>query len=182
MKMIQFAKLFLLLSLIGLAFCACDKKTEAPAAAQVEAPGGLIGQAAPELELKDVSGQTQLLSQYRGQVVILNFWATWCPPCREEMPSMDALQRKFGEQGLVVLAVNVEENEAAAVSAFLENNAYSFPILLDPEAVAQNAYGVYRFPESFILDRNGVIVDKVIGSRDWMSGSIYKQIDFLLNG
>lgn len=182
MKYTMIVKRVLLLALVGLVLYGCNQETDAPALAQLEVPRGLIGQAAPELVLRDLDGQLQTLSQFKGQVVLLNFWATWCPPCREEMPSMEALQRQFGEQGLVVLAVNVEENGAEVVSAFLEKNTYSFRIVLDPDSEAQNAYRVFRFPESFIIDRNGVIVDKVIGARDWMNGASYKLIDFLLNG
>jgi peroxiredoxin len=182
MRLTMIVKRILLLALICLVLCGCDKEAENPVTSLFENTGGLIGQAAPELMLRDLDGQLQQLSQFEGKVVLLNFWATWCPPCREEMPSMQALQQRFGDQGLVVLAVNTEENGALAVAAFLEKYSYSFPILLDPEAEAQNAYGVFRFPESFIIDRNGVIVDKVIGARDWMGGSTYKLIEFLLNG
>lgn len=143
---------------------------------------GLVGKAAPALTLMDMQGKQVSLSQFKGQVVILNFWATWCPPCREEMPSMEKLYRDYKDSGLVMLAVNVEENGLQAVSAFLKQRSYSFPILLDSENVAQNTFGVFRFPESFIIDRNGVIVEKIIGGRNWLTGPTFKLIDFLLNG
>ncbi|MFK5925617.1 MAG: TlpA disulfide reductase family protein [Desulfuromusa sp.] len=144
--------------------------------------GGLVGNTAPDFTLTDMQGQKVTLSQFRGKVVILNFWATWCPPCREEMPSMERLYRDLESKGLVILAVNVEENGKKVVSQFLQKTPYSFPILLDSENVAQNAYGVFRFPESFIIDRNGVVVEKIIGGRNWLSGSTFKVINFLLNG
>jgi thiol-disulfide isomerase/thioredoxin len=143
---------------------------------------GLIGKAAPALTLTDMQGRSVSLSQFKGQVVILNFWATWCPPCREEMPSMEKLYRDYKDKGLVMLAVNVEENGKQAVSGFLQQRPYSFPILLDSENVAQNTFGVFRFPESFIIDRNGIIVEKIVGGRNWLSGPTFKLIDFLLNG
>ena len=143
---------------------------------------GLINNVAPDFTLTDMQGQQVSLSQYRGKVVILNFWATWCPPCREEMPSMEALHQKYKNKGLVMLAVNVDENGASAVKKFLQKTPYSFPILIDTKNVAQQSYGVFRFPESFIIDRNGVVVEKIIGGRDWMSDGAFKLIEFLLNG
>ncbi len=144
--------------------------------------GSYIGNPAPDFTLTDMQGRQVTLSQFRGKVVLLNFWATWCPPCREEMPSMERLYQRFKEQGLVMLAVNVEENGFQAVSSFLSRHPHSFPILLDSNADAQNLYRVYRFPESFLIDRNGNVVDKIIGGRDWMSEPIVKKINFLLNG
>lgn len=144
--------------------------------------GGLIGQSAPELTLTDMQGQEVSLSQFRGKVVILNFWATWCPPCREEMPSMEKLHRDYQDKGLVMLAVNVEQNGKEVVADFLKKTPYSFPILLDGDQTVQNSYGVFRFPESFIIDRNGVVVERIIGGRDWLSGPTFKVINFLLNG
>ena len=144
--------------------------------------GNYIGNPAPDFTLTDMQGQQVTLTQFRGKVVILNFWATWCPPCREEMPSMDRLYQQFKDQGLVMLAVNVEENGFKAVSSFLNRNPHSFPILLDINADVQNLYQVYRFPESFLIDRNGSVVDKIIGGRDWMSEPMVNKINFLLNG
>lgn len=160
----------------------CNNDSSSPTTVQSTAQGGLIGKVAPDFTLMNMAGQQVSLSQYRGKVVILNFWATWCPPCREEMPSMEALYKKYQDQGFVMLAVNVDETGAAAVRKFLQKNPYSFPILLDSDNVAQNTYGVFRFPESFIIDRNGVIVDKVIGGRDWTAAGASKLLNFLLNG
>jgi peroxiredoxin len=158
---------------------ACNSSTEE---AQPVQPRGLVGQAAPDFTLRDIQGKEVKLSQFKGQVVVLNFWATWCPPCREEMPSMEKLYRDNREKGLVILAVNVDENGKKAVSDFLQRTPYSFPILLDDKNIAQQTYGVFRFPESFIIDRNGKVVEKIIGGRDWLSGATFKLIDFLLNG
>ncbi|MEA3361834.1 MAG: TlpA disulfide reductase family protein [Thermodesulfobacteriota bacterium] len=174
-RIIKFAIVFLLTVLL---LTGCDNSTSEPQISQ----GGLIGNVAPDFTLTDMQGQQVSLSQFRGKVVVLNFWATWCPPCREEMPSMEQLYRDFKDKGLVMLAVNVDENGKKAVSQFLQKTPHSFPILLDSENIAQNAYGVFRFPESFIIDRNGVVVEKIIGGRDWLSGSTFKLINFLFNG
>lgn len=170
----------LLIGFLTLALLTGCNDREGAGPTQVQ--GGLIGQQAPDFTLTDMQGEEVSLAQFRGQVVILNFWATWCPPCREEMPSMEKLYQKTRDQGLVLLAVNVEENGRQAVRQFLEKTPYSFPILLDDERTVQQAYGVFRFPESFIIDRNGVVVEKIIGARDWLQGATFKKIDFLLNG
>ena len=95
---------------------------------------------------------------------------------------MEKLYQTFKDQGLVMLAVNVEENGFQVVSNFLKQSPHSFPILLDLNAQAQNLYQVYRFPETFLIDRNGILVERIIGARDWMSESIVQKINFLLNG
>ncbi len=146
------------------------------------APGGVLNQLAPDFTLADMQGNQVTLSQFRGKVVLLNFWATWCPPCREEMPSMEQLHQRYKDQGLVMLAVNVEEDGYQAVSRFLEGKNYTFPILLDRENNVQNAYKVFRFPETFVIDKNGIIVEKLIGGRDWMSGKAYALVNFLMGG
>lgn len=178
MKQYNILNLGIVIFLTVLLLMGCDNATQE----QPVAKGGLVGQAAPDFTLTDMQGQKVTLSQFRGKVVILNFWATWCPPCREEMPSMERLYRNLESQGLVLLAVNIEKNGKDAVSQFLQKRPYTFPILLDDESVVQNTYKVFRFPESFIIDRNGVVVERVIGGRNWLSGATFKVIDFLLNG
>lgn len=179
MKMLNRLLMLLSVCVIFIGLSGCNNSEQAP---QAVPQGGLVGKVAPDFSLTDMQGRQVSLSQYKGQVVVLNFWATWCPPCREEMPSMEKLHRDYKEKGLVMLAVNVDENGRQAVEGFLQRQPYSFPILLDTQNVAQNTYGVFRFPESFIIDRNGVVVEKIIGARDWLSGPTFKLIDFLLNG
>jgi peroxiredoxin len=164
--------------LTALLFTSCDNSTSQQPAPQ----GGLVGKPAPDFTLLDMQGRQVSLSQFRGKVVILNFWATWCPPCRKEMPSMERLYRDFKEKDMVMLAVNVDENGKQAVREFLQRMPYSFPILLDNENIAQNSYGVFRLPESFVIDRNGVVIEKIIGACNWLSGPTFNLINFLLNG
>lgn len=174
-RRVNFGIVFLLTALL---FTSCDNSTSQQPASQ----GGLVGKPAPDFTLLDMQGQQVSLSQFRGKVVILNFWATWCPPCRQEMPSMERLYRDFKEKDMVILAVNVDENGKQAVREFLQKMPYSFPILLDSKNIAQNSYGVFRLPESFVIDRNGVVIEKIIGARNWLSGPTFNLIDFLLNG
>jgi peroxiredoxin len=106
--------------------------------------------------LEDLTGKQWSLADLRGKVVLVNFWATWCPPCRKEMPDMDALYRRFRDQGLVVLAISDEE--APVVRKFLDEHPYTFPILLDPGGTVKNAYLVQGIPNSFVYNREGRIV------------------------
>ena len=106
--------------------------------------------------LKDLAGKQWSLRDLRGSVVLVNFWATWCPPCRKEMPDMDALYKRFQSQGLVVLAISDEEE--ALVRKFLGEHPYSFPILLDPGGETGKAYQMQGVPNSFVYDRGGRIV------------------------
>jgi len=123
---------------------------------------------APDFSLPTLEGQTVTLSALRGQVVFLNFWATWCPPCREEMPSIERLHRAFKDQGLVVLAVDVDEG-AGVVARFVKDFRLSFPVLLDTGSAVTPRYGVVGLPTTILVDRRGRIVGGAVGPRDWAS-------------
>lgn len=137
---------------------------------------------APDFTLEDMQGNKVSLSDFKGKVVVVNFWATWCPPCIEEMPSMEKLHQKFKGDDFVLLAINAEENGRPAVERFLKNKNFTFPILLDGDAKVQQIYGVYRFPETIIINRQGEIVTKVLGGRDWMDEEIVSVLSFMVNG
>jgi len=136
---------------------------------------------APDFTLKDLQGRTHRLSDFRGKVVFLNVWATWCPPCRIEMPSMERLHRRFRDRGLVVLAVSEDENGTAAVQPFIDEMGLTFPILLDEDGVIPPRYGVTGYPETFIIDREGRVVQHTIGPEDWKSTQAYQFFDRLLD-
>jgi len=123
---------------------------------------------APGFSLPDLSGKKILLKQWRGQLVFLNFFATWCGPCREEMPGMERLHRVHQGNGLVVLAVNVQES-AKTIQPFLQALKLSFPTVMDAEGAVSREYGVRALPVSFLIGRDGNIVWRAIGGRDWES-------------
>jgi thiol-disulfide isomerase/thioredoxin len=129
--------------------------------------------------LKLVDGRTVTLDALRGRVVFLNFWATWCPPCREEMPSMEILYRRFRDQGLEFIAVDIMEN-GKTVSAFLADNNLSFPAALDSNGRVSNGYGVQAIPATFIVDRDGKIILYTVGGRRWDTPAIIAAFGELL--
>ena len=117
----------------------------------------------PEFTLKDLSGKTWTFADLRGKVVLVNFWATWCPPCRKEMPDLETLYGRFGSKGLVVLGISDEE--AAKVEPFIRERKVSFPVLLDPGRKVNEMFVVEGIPKSFVYDREGKLVAQSIDMR-----------------
>jgi thiol-disulfide isomerase/thioredoxin len=126
---------------------------------------------APDFNLRDASGGMASLSGYRGNLVLLNFWATWCAPCREEMPSMDQLSRNFGGQGFAVVAVNQREN-AALVNKFMKTHGLNFATPLDSDGRVAASYRVYGIPVTYLIDGNGQAIGMKSGPRDWASREV----------
>lgn len=118
------------------------------------------GDAAPNFQLTTLDGKTVELSDYRGKGVFLNFWATYCPPCKEEMPYMDNLYKEFKDKGIEILAVNVGEPPLTA-QKFVERYDLSFPILMDEREEVYKAYGVKPIPSTFLIDKDGKVIDRV---------------------
>ena len=131
--------------------------------------GAKVGEAAPDFMLPTLRGNSVKLSDYRGKVVFLNIWATWCPPCREEMPSMEALYQRLKGREFEMLAVSIDRKGEEVVGPFVEKYGLTFPALLDSDNKTYMLYGLTGIPETFIIDRNGVIIYKVIGAQDWMN-------------
>ena len=117
----------------------------------------------PEFTLKDLSGMSWTFAELRGKVVLVNFWATWCPPCRKEMPDLETLYGRFGSKGLVVLGISDEE--AAKVEPFIRERKVSFPVLLDPGRKLNEMFVVEGIPKSFVYDREGKLVAQSIDMR-----------------
>jgi len=123
---------------------------------------------APDFTLPDVEDKTHRLADYRGKVVLLNFWATWCPPCRKEMPSMQRLWEKFRGRDFAILAVDVGEDEERVFAFTLELDIpLEFPLLLDRDGKVMERWPVRGLPTTFILDREGRIAYQAIGGREW---------------
>lgn len=127
-----------------------------------------VGNPAPDFTLPSLVGNPVRLSNYRGKVVFLNFWATWCPPCREEMPSMESLYQRLKGRDFEMLAVSIDTKGADRVQSFVATYALTFPVLLDPNKKIYRLYGLTGVPETFIIGKNGDIMLKTIGPRDWM--------------
>jgi len=133
-----------------------------------------IGTVAPDFTVKD-SDRMVTLGQFKGQVVVLNFWATWCPPCIEEMPSLVRMQQHMQAKGVTVLAVSVDADESS-YKRFLRDHGVNLLTVRDPDQKSNSLYGTSKFPETYIIDRNGVMRRKFIGAVDWTEPEI---IDFL---
>lgn len=125
------------------------------------------GLPAPEFSLPDLDGEMVSLADYKGKVVLLNIWATWCPPCVEEMPSMERLHRAMKNEDFEILAVSIDASGAATVRSFMEQHKLTFTALTDPRGTLKSLYQTTGVPESFIIDKNGMIAEKVIGPRNW---------------
>jgi len=130
-----------------------------------------VGEPAPDFILKNLEGEEVRLSDYRGKGVFINFWASWCPPCKQEMPDMEKNYRLFKEQGIEILAINLEESQLA-ISSFASRYDLSFTILLDTDKSVTNRYGVGPIPSSFFVDKDGIVVSKV--DRILSDSEIYK--------
>ena len=135
---------------------------------------------APDFTLADLRGEPVRLSDLRGRVVLLNFWATWCMPCRDEMPSMQRLWQTYRDRGLTVLAVSTDTGGKKRVANFARRLELSFPILLDSDGQVSDRYQVSGVPASFLIDRQGRIVAHVLGSEDWASEAAFQQVERLL--
>jgi cytochrome c biogenesis protein CcmG/thiol:disulfide interchange protein DsbE len=133
-----------------------------------------IGSAAPDFTVHD-SDRTVTLSQFKGQVVVLNFWATWCPPCIEEMPSLVQMQERMKSKGVTVLAVSVDVDDNNS-RRFLREHNVNLLSVRDADQKSNELYGTFKFPETYIIDRNGVVRRKFIGAVDWTEPEV---IDFL---
>jgi peroxiredoxin len=136
---------------------------------------------APDFTLKNLEGQEISLKQLRGKVLLLNFWATWCGPCRIEKPTLEKLYHEFKDKGLRVLAVSLDQGDSLqAVRSYYEKYGYSYGSLLDPEQEVAQMYGVRGIPATYLIDREGYLVGGVIGAKLWDKGEVRKLVVHLL--
>lgn len=155
-------------------------KSGVSAGFQSDASGPARGAEAPDFELKvlDGQGKTMKLSSLKGKAVIVNFWATWCEPCKIEMPWLIQLQKKYGPQGLEVVGVAMDDTEEKTISEFAHKMGVNYPVLIGTEKVADLYGGVEGLPISFFLDRSGKVVDHILGlvSESQIESSIQKSL------
>ena len=114
------------------------------------------------------------LSDYKGHVVLVNIWATWCPPCIDEMPSMEALYKIFKGENFEILAISFDAMGTNAVAPFMKKHSLSFPALLDPAGTIKTVYQTTGVPESFIINKQGILVEKIIGPRNWAAPEVVR--------
>ena len=135
---------------------------------------------APEFSLTELTGRTVGLKDFKGKVIFLTFWATWCGPCKEEMPSIEALHQQFKRRDFVVLAVAVDREGSIPVERFLAKHGYTFPVLIDSRSEVLDLYGVDRIPATFLIDPKGRIVWKALGPKNWKSPEALSLVNRLM--
>jgi thiol-disulfide isomerase/thioredoxin len=128
-----------------------------------------------ELSLQDLKNKVVRLSDYRGKIVFLNFWASWCPPCRDEMPSMQKFYRTLYKKKYILLAINVGEDREV-VKKFARTKGYTFPILLDKDGQLATSFSVRAFPTTLIINKQGKVVGGFVGGREWVLPEMLKLI------
>ena len=140
------------------------------------------GMRAPDFTLPDLNDKRVSLADYKGQVVLLNIWATWCRPCVEEMPSMETLYQELKGERFAILAVSIDESGSDVVRPFMEKHKLSFPALVDSAGTIKNLYRTTGVPESFIIDKQGNILEEIIGPRDWAAPGALRYFRSLIQG
>ncbi len=153
MNRVLMAITLIILALMLLTGCSIDSVQSGPR----------VGQRAPDFELKNLDGQTISLEDLRGKAVLLNFWATWCGPCRGEMPYLEEIYQEWSDEKLLLLAINIGESSSQAKD-FLQSNNLSLPVLLDIRQAVAEQYNITAIPTTFFIDKDGIIQDKVVGS------------------
>lgn len=168
-------KRFILYCLLITAACllvaGCSKKESAQGVAVIKEKSP-----APDITVNSLKNVPLKLSDLKGKVVLLNFWATWCPPCREEIPSMMKLNSSMAGKPFQMVAVSIDEGGVPAIEAFFKESGFNLPVYTDPDGKAAGVYGITGVPETFVIDKNGILVKKVIGPLAWDSA---ESISFL---
>lgn len=138
------------------------------------------GKKAPDFSLDGLSGRRVELRQFKGKVVFLTFWATWCGPCKEELPSVEALHRQFKGRDLAVLTVSVDYEGAVPVEKYIAKQGYTFYVLVDPKGSMLDLYGVEQIPTTILIDKKGRLIGKALGPRNWTSAEAISLLNQLI--
>ena len=139
-----------------------------------------VGFKAPGFTARNLKGHRVQLADHRGQVVILNLWATWCGPCRVEMPGLENLYRRYRSEGLEILAVSLDKGDAGKVQKFTDEYQLSFPILLDTDGEVEGLYNTFTIPTTYVIDKHGMVVAEVDGAKNWESEETFQALEYLL--
>ncbi len=135
----------------------------------------------PNFCLEGLNGEKVRLSALMGKVIFLNFWASWCGPCKEEMPSMEELYQHYKERDFVLLTISPDEGSPEPTRKFIQKNLYRFPVLLDPGGKTLDLFNINRIPATVIIDKKGRIIGRAIGPRDWSKPEVFSLIDQMLD-
>jgi peroxiredoxin len=137
------------------------------------------GDTAPNFSIVTERGQTITRSDFGGKLLVLNFWASWCPPCIEELPSLNQFAQQYKDQGVVVIGISNDKNENL-YKRFLTERHVAFDTARDPEADISTSYGTFQIPETYLIDRNGKVLEKVISNQDWMDPQFLARVKSML--
>jgi peroxiredoxin len=138
-----------------------------------------VGDTAPDFRVLTEHGKTMTRSDFGGKVLVLNFWASWCPPCVEEAPSLNAFAQEAAKKGIIVLGVSIDRNETA-YKKFLAQHKIAFETSIDPEADVSSSYGTFQIPETYIIDKNGKVVEKIISNQNFMDPEFMDRLTKML--
>ena len=141
-----------------------------------------VGHPAPDFTLRNLQGNLEGLVDHKDKVIILNFWATWCAPCLEEMPAFEKLYRRYRSQGLTVLAVSLDKGDFSKVQGFVDSNNLTFPVLIDSDGVAEKLYPSFTIPFTYVIDKEGRVAARVDGAKNWASNETFAALDILIKG
>jgi peroxiredoxin len=134
----------------------------------------------PDFCLEGLNGEKVQLKALKGKIIFLNFWATWCGPCKEEMPSMEALYQHFKDRNFIFLTISLDFGGQEPVRKFIENHRYQFPVLLDSSGKTLDLFEVSKIPTTLIIDKNGKMIGRIIGPRNWSSPEFFSLIEQML--
>jgi thiol-disulfide isomerase/thioredoxin len=134
----------------------------------------------PNLNLTDLKGKKWETKDFKGKVIFLNFWATWCGPCKEEMPSMEELYQQFKSKDFLFLTISVDYEKKEIVKEFIEKHRYTFPVLLDPQCVTLDLFQVKGIPTTFLIDKKGIMIGKATGPKNWKKPEFVSIVNTLL--
>jgi peroxiredoxin len=134
----------------------------------------------PDFSLKDLNGKRVGIKQFKGKIVLLNFWAIWCAPCKDEMPGLEVLHRQFRDKNFVLLTISVDYGSVKSVQEFINKHQYTFSVLLDPKCEVLDLFKVKGIPTTFLVDKKGKMIGKAIGPRDWKSQEVVSLLNLLI--